>query len=134
MGLLAFVGMGPTEMIIVGVIAVLLFGSRLPEVARSLGKSFVEFKRGIQGMENELNEAIYHAPSEASSSSTPSSYDDAMHDSQEPDAPKFEPPSEEASEDGPASEAEAASGDKAARDGAMAGEGKAPDEETTRPV
>ena len=103
MWLLGFIGMGPTEMIIVGVIAVLLFGSRLPEVARSLGKSFVEFKRGIQGMESELNEAIYHtpssssAPSDSSSSYDSSSYDDAMQDRLEPDAPKFEPPADEPS-------------------------------------
>ena len=84
-------------MIIVGVIAVLLFGSRLPEVARSLGKSFVEFKRGIHGLESEVNDAIYQSPSSSSSSSESTSYDDAMHEPVEPDAPKFEPPTSDAS-------------------------------------
>ena len=57
--LVAFM-LGPLEMIILGVVAVLLFGSRLPQVARSLGKSFVEFKRGIHGVEDEIRQAVYH--------------------------------------------------------------------------
>ncbi|HVU89914.1 MAG TPA: twin-arginine translocase TatA/TatE family subunit [Pirellulales bacterium] len=42
------------EIAIVGAVAVLLFGSRLPSVARSLGKSMTEFKKGL----NEINEPI----------------------------------------------------------------------------
>ena len=38
--------LGPMEMLIVMGIAVLLFGKRLPEVGRSLGKGIVEFKKG----------------------------------------------------------------------------------------
>ena len=43
-------GIGMQEMIIIGVIGVLLFGKRLPEVGRSVGKSLMEFKRGMQGI------------------------------------------------------------------------------------
>ncbi|MCA9280312.1 MAG: twin-arginine translocase TatA/TatE family subunit [Phycisphaeraceae bacterium] len=35
-------------------IGLLLFGKRLPEVGRSLGKSIVEFKKGIKGIEDEI--------------------------------------------------------------------------------
>jgi sec-independent protein translocase protein TatA len=42
------------EMMIVGVIALLLFGKRLPEVARSLGKSVSEFKGGL----NEVKQSV----------------------------------------------------------------------------
>lgn len=50
-------GLGPMELMIVAAIALLLFGSRLPSVARSLGRSVVEFKKGVQGLEEEVNSA-----------------------------------------------------------------------------
>ena len=36
----------PMHLLVIGLIAILLFGKRLPEIARSLGKSMVEFKKG----------------------------------------------------------------------------------------
>ncbi len=45
-------GIGPMELMIVAVIALLLFGRRLPEVANSLGRSLVEFKKGMGGVED----------------------------------------------------------------------------------
>ena len=40
-------GIGPMELMIVGIVGLLLFGKRVPEVARNLGRSLNEFKRGI---------------------------------------------------------------------------------------
>jgi sec-independent protein translocase protein TatA len=82
-------GMGPMELVIVGVIAVLLFGKRLPEVSRSLGKSIVEFKKGMADVQSEVISA---------SSAQPSSrvqHHSAIDDRDEPTAPKFEPPAHE---------------------------------------
>jgi TatA/E family protein of Tat protein translocase len=52
--LIGFMMPGPTEMIIIGVIMLLLFGTRLPKVARSLGSSITEFKKGVSGVEEEV--------------------------------------------------------------------------------
>jgi len=46
---------GGPEWIIIGVIGLLIFGKKLPDVARSLGKSVVEFKKGLKAVEDEIN-------------------------------------------------------------------------------
>ncbi len=52
----AFFGMGGWEVLVVGGIALLLFGNRLPSAARSLGMSFSAFKKGIQEGEQDLSD------------------------------------------------------------------------------
>ena len=44
---------GPMELVILGVIILLLFGSRLPGVMRSLGSSITEFKKGTREGEDD---------------------------------------------------------------------------------
>lgn len=51
---------GFNEWIVIALIGLLLFGKRLPEVGRSLGKGIVEFKRGLQGVEDEVGKAGEH--------------------------------------------------------------------------
>jgi len=48
-----FPGIGMPELLIVGFIVLILFGSRLPSVMRSLGQGVVEFKKGVQGIDEE---------------------------------------------------------------------------------
>ncbi|MHC4399630.1 MAG: Sec-independent protein translocase subunit TatA/TatB [Planctomycetota bacterium] len=55
---LAWFGMpGPVEMLIIALVILLLFGNRLPSVMRSLGKGIVEFKKGVQGIEEDVDKA-----------------------------------------------------------------------------
>lgn len=54
---LAFQMPGLTEWIIIGLIGLLFFGKRLPEVGRSLGRGIVEFKKGLKGVEDEVDAA-----------------------------------------------------------------------------
>ncbi len=49
---------GGIEWIIILVIALLIFGKRLPEVMKSLGKGIVEFKKGVKGVEDEVEENV----------------------------------------------------------------------------
>lgn len=60
---LAFGLPGGQEWLILLVLGLLIFGRRLPEVGRSLGRGIVEFKKGIKGIEDDIEE----------SSSTPAS-------------------------------------------------------------
>lgn len=46
---------GPWELIIIAVIVLLLFGKRLPGVMGSLGKSIVEFKKGVKGIQEDID-------------------------------------------------------------------------------
>jgi sec-independent protein translocase protein TatA len=46
------------EWIIVAIIGLLLFGKRLPEVGKSLGKGIVEFKKGLKGIETDMDEGV----------------------------------------------------------------------------
>lgn len=63
---MAFGTLGPTELIIILAIVLLLFGSRkLPDLARSLGKSSKEFKKGMaEGATADSEESDKEVPSQ----------------------------------------------------------------------
>ena len=54
---LAFLSLGWQEFLLIGGVAILLFGRRLPEVGRSLGRGIVELKKGLQGIGEEIETA-----------------------------------------------------------------------------
>ncbi len=54
MDALAFWMPGPWELAIIAIIALILFGRRLPEVGKSLGKGIVEFKKGLRDVQDEV--------------------------------------------------------------------------------
>jgi sec-independent protein translocase protein TatA len=48
-------GAHPLELLIVLAVALLLFGKRLPDLMRSLGKSITEFKKGVNDTSTDDN-------------------------------------------------------------------------------
>ena len=84
------------ELMVVLVIALLLFGRKLPEVAMNLGKGLREFQSGLKGMQDEFTRS-------ATAATSTSSYTDTSDDSRpipeeelaqdEDDIPAFELPS-----------------------------------------
>ncbi len=48
---------GGWEWLIILIVALLIFGKRLPEVMKSLGRGIVEFKKGVKGVEEDVEEA-----------------------------------------------------------------------------
>ncbi len=55
MSLFAIFGLGPMELIGIGIVGVLLFGRKLPEVGKYLGQSIIQFKKGMKGLEDEID-------------------------------------------------------------------------------
>jgi sec-independent protein translocase protein TatA len=62
---------GGIEWIVILIVALLIFGKRLPEVMKNMGRGIVEFKKGVKGVEDDVEEAMDKDPEklEASDSS-----------------------------------------------------------------
>ncbi len=54
---LAFFNFTAWEMVIIAVILLLLFGRKMPDIARSVGKSIVEFKKGMKDVQTDVDRA-----------------------------------------------------------------------------
>ncbi len=53
--LLTALMMNPVVYLVILIVMLLIFGKRLPEIAKSLGKGIVEFKKGLKGVEDEID-------------------------------------------------------------------------------
>ena len=47
---------GGMELLVIAAVGLLIFGNRLPEVGRSLGRGIVEFKKGLRSINEEIEE------------------------------------------------------------------------------
>ncbi len=65
-------GLGPTELIIVFLVILLIFGAkRIPEIAQGLGKGITEFKKAARDVTAEIDSAANAPVSTPSTPSTP---------------------------------------------------------------
>lgn len=60
--ILAWSPFDPWHLLVIGMVALLLFGKRLPEVGRSLGRGIAEFKKGLRDVQEELSKADEEPP------------------------------------------------------------------------
>lgn len=59
---LAFDPFSPSGMILTAIVLLLIFGRRLPEVGKNLGKGIVEFKKGLSGIEDDVTKSSNSTP------------------------------------------------------------------------
>ena len=65
-------GLGPTELIIVFLVILLIFGAkRIPEIAQGLGKGITEFKKAARDVTDEIDTAANAPVSTPSTPPTP---------------------------------------------------------------
>jgi sec-independent protein translocase protein TatA len=81
--------MSPGTMLIVLIVGVLVFGRRLPEIGRYLGKGLVEFKKGLHGLEDDLD-VTGRSASQAQPQQAPAPEQLRAPQRMAPTAPKFE--------------------------------------------
>lgn len=98
---LAFLNFGFGEMALLAIVALLLYGSDLPEVAKTWGKAYAEFRRNLNGFRSELNNVIYSEP-EADAPRKLQYYPEFHNDVAESDVAE----SDDAADDGKATAAE----------------------------
>ncbi len=87
---------GYQELVIIGVVAVILFGGRLPEVARTIGQSYQQFRKGLGDLQSSftMDKPSTRLPDYSDSRDDYESSDgDAAGDEfGAPKSPRFEPP------------------------------------------
>lgn len=88
-------GLSPFELSVIGIIAVVLFGGNLPEVARKFGATYSQVRRSLHDVQQQFREAQAEASRAMTiedQSPTKTTYEDDPEDVIEPAAPKFKPP------------------------------------------
>ena len=82
---------GMQEMVVLGVVAIVLFGKRLPEVAKSLGGSYREFRKGLNDFQKSFHDAANEVSTPVKKTPVKRRSDD-FDDYDQPTAPKFSLP------------------------------------------
>jgi len=71
------------ELLVLGMLGLLIFGKRLPEIGKSVGRGIVEFKKGLSGLEDDVKNAG-QIPGSSDPDQLPTSIDDTQEQSPKP--------------------------------------------------
>lgn len=88
-----FGGIGYAEMILIAGVAVLLFGSKLPEVARSVGQSYTQFRKGLNDIQTSVKDELDREIKEVKK--IPQDFESSMDEIGDNDddlSPSYDPP------------------------------------------
>jgi sec-independent protein translocase protein TatA len=87
-------GLGPIELIVIGAIAVMLYGKRLPEVGRSVGQGIGELRRQWATLSRDLDVSSHLNGVEPAPKRRTRRLDDEGSSGSQVAAPRFDPPPE----------------------------------------
>ncbi len=89
-----FGGIGYAEMMLIAGVAVLLFGSKLPEVARSVGQSYTQFRRGLNDIQTSIKDELDKEIDEVKKipHELEKAYDEIENEDEGDAGPSFDPP------------------------------------------
>ena len=87
-------GIGTSEILLLAIVAIILYGRNLPSVARSWGQKYSELRRTVSDLKNSIDFDEPDSPTNATPSANgPEFVDNASEDDfQEPTAPRMLPP------------------------------------------
>ena len=85
-------GLGYTEMMLFGIIALMLFGSKLPEVARSLGGTYRQLRKSVDDFQKE-----FHGLGNLDAPPPRATYTEEEPAETTTNAPRFTPPTDDPS-------------------------------------
>jgi sec-independent protein translocase protein TatA len=88
-----FSSFGYGEMILFGIVALMLFGSKLPDVARNFGRGYREMRKKVDDLQREFRD--WDKPDTSAPAKPFFTPQDDEPSKRQPSAPKFVPPSDD---------------------------------------
>jgi sec-independent protein translocase protein TatA len=87
-------GIGSAELILIAIVAVVLFGSKLPEVARSVGQSYTQFRKGLNDIQSSIKDELDREIDEVKKipHELEKAYEEIEDDAEDDDGPSYDPP------------------------------------------
>jgi sec-independent protein translocase protein TatA len=85
-------GLGPVEIVVIGAVAVMLYGKRLPEVGKSVGQSIGELRKQFTTLQRDMDISSHLDPRTPPRRSVGRRSDDTWAAGDDRTAPRFDPP------------------------------------------